>query len=249
MPRPGPKTAQATQLTCLEAGAQLAEAGPNGDPFQGLTMAAVAKLAGVPRNTLLYHWRDREAFTNALAAYMLGSERYAPQWSDIDDEASRLGERAPLEAITHMAAADLTGVLSDNVCRTMDVLALTYGGIDPKITEHARAGWNAVDADTWLHVYAPAAARTGRIPRAPFAAESLGMVFQTFIDGANLRSLIDPGALSDPARLAGGQEGAYQLAIAAMLIIFTRPGDGTDMRTVQEVLDSLLAPQSKGTRR
>lgn len=233
---------QKTKRRILEEGAKLFFENQSRDPFQDLSLADVARRAGVTRNGLLYHWPTKEVFAADLAEYLLGlSDVFDEDFAAIGKAVRSSSGLPSFNALARVAAADLRSLKDSPVWVAMEALNLLYAPTQPELRAMAAEGYRDLDQQTWDSIYGAVCNRIGRTPRPPFTEAAVGAVLQAFVEGAGIRQLIDPNTLSEPRALAkDSRYSAYAIAAAAIIAALTRPADGSDDRDAVALVRDLL---------
>lgn len=240
------ETSFETRRRCLEAGAELFfTRQKREDLFHQLDVEDVANHAGITRGGFYYHWDTKDDFEADLVEYLLSEgDIFEEDFRRLRREVESTGGLDPLSAIARTAAVDISTVDSSKVWAAMELLAIGYTKHVDKYAAIAREGYRGIDEATWSDVYGQVMARARRTPRPPFTGPEIGMVLQALVEGTGIRHLFDRGLLSDPSRLTAeamhNEYGAYPLAAAALLGIFTKPAEGGDDRTVAEVISDMF---------
>ena len=229
---PNADSRERTMRRLIEAGAEESFASASADPFQGLSMAAVAARANVSRNALLYYWKTKDEYTESLASYLLELNELFEQ---VDQGLKAAVEEAqqkeePWDAIRTVAEADLSW-LEIPEWPSVELLTL-FASKNERLRHISTKGFRDIDEETWTNYYEPIARRFGRVPRPPLSGTHIGALLQALLEGAGIRRLVDPTAFSSPD--GSSSFDLFSFGIAAILTLCTT--DGTDSRTVEEAI-------------
>lgn len=227
---------QAAAKLFLERPAQLA------DPVARLTKSAVAREAGVHRNTLNRHL-PAETWDEAIALYLLDrTDIFREEFEEVRQTVERTVALSSLDAVALTAQSDL-GTLSDNPAwNAMEVLVTCVAPKSPEVAATARRCYRELDVATWKDIYGVVMKRFNREPRRPFTATTIGALLQALVEGAGIRHLFDEGTFLDRDRLDGSRTyGGYPLAVAALLAVLTKPAGTSDNRSVEAVIEDLMS--------
>jgi AcrR family transcriptional regulator len=227
---PNKETRERTRTQLLEAGAQEFVESTSIDPFQNLSLKAVAERAGLTRNGLIHHWTTKEAFTDGLAKYLLEQfEVYQSAQSRTEETLRMTVDLPPSEALMLIADLDLSWI-DDPKWPAMEILTI-YAAFRDSLKKVAVDGYRAMDKETWEDFYKPIADRAGRQPRAPLTGPQIGTLLQALAEGTGIRRLADQDAF-----LVNGEskDRLFTYGAAALLVALTCQQD--DSRTVDEFI-------------
>lgn len=241
-------TSDETKRKCLRAASEIFfKRRTTVDPFRSVTLAEVAKKAGVSRSGLAYHWSARKAFIEDLASFLLGEgDLFKEEFDRIKRELRSTNGLPPLQAISRTARVDLETLENNLAWRSMEVLSLMYTHGNERLSALARSGYESNDRVTWNEIYGVLMSRMGRQPRPPFDGPAIGKLLQALVEGSGIREIFDPFTFLDSRRLgANAEHGAYPLAVASILAVLTMPTHGSDTRDVSKVLTDLLRGQRR----
>lgn len=236
--RPNAESSQETRRKLLAAGAREFFSNPAySNPFRGLTVDQIARLAGVHRNTVYLHWEDKDAYLADLTRYLLGDPKlFEKEMEEVQEVAKHSGSLSVLDALCAVASKDVTTLQNNDVWRAMEVLAVGYMPLRTELHNVARDGYDAVD-DEIYSMYAIVLDRHDRRPRPPFTTASVGKVLQALVEGAGIRQIFDNDCFVDPVD-PSSQHGVYAYAVVAVLSVLTT--GPRDSRSLDELLRDLL---------
>ena len=211
------------------------------DPFARLKRNRAAAAAGHSSTTLYEmsgdEWRD------TLANYLLDrTDLFREEFEEIQKTVRETEGAELIEAVARTATTDLE-TLSDNPAwNAMEVLAVCVAPRSEDVAATARKCYRELDAATWEDIYGQLMKREGRVPRKPFSPQAIGAVLQALVEGAGIRHLFDPEFFLEPNRLIGSERyGSYAVVVAVLLAILTCPDDGSDSRSVEDLVNEVLA--------
>jgi AcrR family transcriptional regulator len=215
----------------IEAGAKEYFESAAADPFQGLSMTAVAARANVSRNALLYYWKTKNEYTKSLAMYLLEMNSLFDQTEEaLKFTVEKAQKLKPWAAIQAVADADLSW-LDIPEWPSVEMLTL-FASRNEQLREHATKGFRDIDESTWTNYYAPVAQLCGRTPRLPLTGSQIGLLLQALVEGAGIRRLVEPTAFCSPDEESKSELLAY--GVAAILALCTSTED--DTRTMGQVI-------------
>lgn len=78
------------------------------NPFRGLTLDRIARLAGKSRNTVYLHWQDKDAYLADLTRYLLGDPAiFEKDFEMIQDVARKSAGMSALDALCAVANTEV----------------------------------------------------------------------------------------------------------------------------------------------
>jgi len=227
------ESSQQTRLELLTVGAREFFKHPSAaDPFQGLTLYRIAKIAGKARNTVYRHWPDKEAYLADLTRYLLGDPSiFEKDFERIQSVARESASMSVLDALCAVANTDIATLQGNDVWRAMEVLAVGYMPLRPELHGVACDGYDALDQETY-DLYRIVLDRHDRTPRPPFTTESIGKVLQALTEGAGIREIFDHDCFVKPL-FPSAKHGVYAHAVTAILALLTTgPNDSRSLDTL-----------------
>lgn len=236
--RPNRELSQQTKRELLAVGAREFFNNPSAaNPFRGLTLDRIARMAGKARNTVYLHWQDKESYLADLTRYLLGDPGiFEKDFEEIQNVARESSGTSILDALCVVANAEIATLQGNDVWRAMEVLAVGYMPFRPELHGVACEGYDAVDEETY-ELYRIVLDRHGRTPRPPFTTASIGKVVQALTEGAGIRQIFDQRCFVDPVG-PGAEYGVYANAVAVVLALLT--AGPNDPRSLDDVLRELF---------
>lgn len=215
---------EATRRRMLDAGVGLWSAEPPAELFGGMSVARIAKSAGVTRSTFYAYWSSTEEYLLDLALHLSepgrGMDPRIPGegFASLIRSAPRLAQRFidVCENYVEALAADPRLRVRFGLFSKVD---------DPEIADVLRQAIDHTEAirATQFRALLP----WGRQPRPPLTGDHLHAVGTALAEGLVVRHILDPERY--PARL-------YGMTMLAMLLVLTgRPDDERHLETVLEV--------------
>lgn len=213
-----------TRERMLDAGIALWSTEPPAELFAGLSVARIAREAGVTRTTFYAYWSSTEEYLHDLAGHLLRADR------GTDPRPAGAGIRALADAGTSfsrgfLASADefIVAMAADPRLRVQ--LGLSSKLDDPDIADLLRGltvGTEAIRSER-LQTALPA---WGRVARSPLEPHHLHAVATSLAEGLAIRHALDPERF--PEQIFG-------LTMLSLLLVATRRID--DERTLDDVLE------------
>lgn len=181
---------ETTKQRMLEAGIDLWTEESAAELFAGLSVARVARTAGVTRSTFYAYWSSTDEYLLDLTRHLAG-----PGWDSYPDNA-RTGAAALRSVGTKLvdrflAACDrhMEALIADPRLRVR--LGLTAKLDDPEIADCLREVIAQAET-TRSETFAQLMPIWGRVPRRPFEAQHISTMFTSMADGFAVRHILEP---------------------------------------------------------
>lgn len=218
---------ESTRQRMLEAGVELWESESPAELFGGLSVASVARAAGVTRTTFYAYWSSTEEYLLDLTRHLAD-----PEWGT-DPELPGRGAEALRGEGTRLVERFLEA--SDIYIERLAAdrrLRLRYGLMakidDPGIAEGLRTVFNETEKIR-SRIFSGAMPAWGRVTRPPIENHHLQAAFSALAEGLAMRHVLEPERF--PVRIYG------LLGLSLLFITSARAGDGQsrDLYSVIEV--------------
>jgi AcrR family transcriptional regulator len=224
-----------TQVRILEAAFHIWEDEPATVVFGGLTVARLAKAAGVTRATFYSYWPSLEDYLGDLLDHLatLDPDGYRPGVSPAVQLLSSAGVQIDPD-FYEACAQQFQAVMDDPAFRLR--LAFFSKWDDPVIAAGLRRRYRIVEQNTEER-HGAVRASWGREIRPPFTVEQVHATYNSVMEGLAMRRLVDPDLV--PVELYG--------KVTLMLTMFmTRRID--DPRSADDLLDAASSWPAVGMR-
>lgn len=214
-----------TQRRILDATFDVWASDPPATLFGGLSVARIAKAAGVTRSTFYAYWPTSEAYLHDVLRHLATRSSLAPPGravESLDTSAPRSPEM--VDRFMHAATVLLDAAAEDQAFLLRQ--ALLGKADEPEIATLLRDLYRAVEAPA-VESFARNLHEWGREPRPPLHLPEIVAVITAMLDGLAIRRIFDPEMVPD---------GSYGYAMLSFLMFATRPLD--DDRSLDAILDA-----------
>jgi AcrR family transcriptional regulator len=212
-----------TRTELLDAGVRILSRDPARHVFGHLKANLVAAEAGRTTGAFFHHWDTQEQYVDELIAYLferVPSESFEMLKTHLLDA---VGSDARIPDAIVESCRDVVSMVPHEAQTVVEVLLWACAARDSRLTELARAGYDARDpqGDAYFDQFLE---MMGRVARPPFTTRSMGIVLSLIGQIVALRAAITPEALP---------EDTVGWIVLSLLPLLTTAGD--DTRTAAEI--------------